>query len=189
LKNTEINRLVNTDFYNLFQQLQKTFIEQTKEDMAEELKKFDEKSELFQTEIDNLKKQVERLEGIDLEKHFNGLQKNLSDVFGAINSVSSTLTNVTQALQKIIQSLGDIQNSINDSQKEIKHFVEQCHSDIVRHLEMQDKELSALKDKMNFMEMQNNERRKEHRIILLTGCLSVFLILAVLCFIFFNLHK
>lgn len=40
----EISRLVNTDFTKLFQDLQKSFIDQTRKDLAIELKKFDDKS-------------------------------------------------------------------------------------------------------------------------------------------------
>ncbi|WP_332914608.1 hypothetical protein [Algoriphagus boritolerans] len=72
----EISRLVNTDFTKLFQDLQKSFIDQTRKDLAIELKKFDDKSTDLQTKIDELRKQVERLERIDLEKHFDKLQKN-----------------------------------------------------------------------------------------------------------------
>ena len=69
----EITRLVNTDFTKLFQDLQKSFIDQTRKDLAVELKKFDDKSTDLQTKIDDLRKQVERLERIDLEKHFDKL--------------------------------------------------------------------------------------------------------------------
>jgi chromosome segregation ATPase len=157
----EIARLADTDFTKLFQKLQETFIEQTKKDIAEELKKFDEKSELFQIEIDNLKVQVERLEGIDLEKHFNGLQKNLSDIFGSINSINSTLTNITQTLQNIIQSLGDIQTSINNNQKEIKQSLEKYYADVEKHLDNQDKELSTINYKLKSLEEQNSLLEKE----------------------------
>ncbi|MBK9357604.1 MAG: hypothetical protein IPN08_09500 [Bacteroidales bacterium] len=40
----EISRLVNTDFTKLFQDLQKSLIDQTRKDLAIELKKFDDKS-------------------------------------------------------------------------------------------------------------------------------------------------
>ena len=71
----EITRLVNTDFTKLFKDLQKVFIDQTRADLATELKRFEEKSKDLQTKIDDLKKQIERLEKIDLEKHFDKLQK------------------------------------------------------------------------------------------------------------------
>jgi prefoldin subunit 5 len=237
---TEISRLGDTDFNVLFQGLQETFIEQTKEDIAESLEKLNPKLILFQTEIDELKVQIERLENIDLEKHFDSLQKTLSDIFGAINSIYSTLihvsqslqlavqslgniqtavndnhkevkqslegytssikghletqdkelsaisTHVTQSFQRTVQSLGNIQTSVNDSHKEVKQSLERYTSSIEGHLGTQDIELSAIKDRINFLEIQNSELRKENRIILIIAGISAFLILTVLALVFFS---
>lgn len=119
----EISRLVNTDFTKLFHDLQKSFIDQTKQDLALELKKFDDKSTDLQSKIDDLKKQVERLESIDLEKHFDKLQKTLSDIFGAVNAINLTLTSITQTLNSIVQSSGAIQNTIDKNHKEIQQVI------------------------------------------------------------------
>ncbi|MDR0605839.1 MAG: hypothetical protein LBG80_16215 [Bacteroidales bacterium] len=172
-----IDHLVNTDFNKSFQKLQDTFIEQTKKDIAKELIKFDEKLKILQTKIEALKVQVERLERIDLEKHFNVLQKNLSDIFGSISSINLILTNIIQTLHNISQSLGDIQTSIDNNQKEIKQYIEQYHSDIEKHLENQDKKVSIIKDKIDFLEIQNNSLRKENR--MLTGGLCVFVLILI----------
>ena len=57
-----------------------------------------EKSKDLETKIDELMKQIHRLERIDLEKHFEKLQKTISENSGAINTINLTLTNITQTL-------------------------------------------------------------------------------------------
>ena len=116
---TEITRLVNTDFTKLFKELQKVFIDQTRTDLAVELKKFDEKSKDLQTKIDALQILIEHLEKIDLERHFRGLQRTLADIFNAVNGINTTLTTVIQTLNGIVQSINDIQNSIAANRAEI----------------------------------------------------------------------
>jgi methyl-accepting chemotaxis protein len=183
---TEITRLVNTDINVLFQKLQKTFIEQTRKDIAEELSKLDGKLELFQSKIDELKTQAKRFEDIEFEKYFDNLQKTLSDIFGAINSINSILTHVTQSLQNIIRSLGDIQTSITDNHKAVNQSLEKYNSIIERHLDNQDKELSAIKDKINFLEMRNSILQKRSKVLLILTHISAFLILGAFAFIVLN---
>ena len=134
----EITRLVNTDFTKLFQNLQKLFIDQTRKDLATELKKFEDKSTDLQTKIDDLKKQVERLENIDFEKYFDKLQKTLSETFGAINSINLTLTTITQTLNNIFQSLGIIQNTLDNNHKETKQVISSFSESTAKHLSEQD---------------------------------------------------
>jgi len=57
-----------------------------------------EKSKEMEVKIDELKKQIQRLERIDLEKHFDKLQKTLSKNSGAINAINLYLTSITQML-------------------------------------------------------------------------------------------
>ena len=52
----------------------------------------------MQTKIDELMKQIQRLERIDLEKHFDNLRKTLSENSAAINAINLTLINITQKL-------------------------------------------------------------------------------------------
>ena len=115
----EITRLVNTDFTELFKDLQKVFIVQTRADLATELKRFEEKSKELQLKVDELKREIGRLESIDLEKNFAKLQTTLSEIFGAINNINLTLTTVTQTLNSILLSLGTIQSSIEMFKTEI----------------------------------------------------------------------
>ena len=71
----EVSRLVNTDLTKSFNDLQKVFIEQTKKDLEIELIKIGEKTTEFQTKINDLQKEVNRLTNTDLTKSFNDLQK------------------------------------------------------------------------------------------------------------------
>ena len=131
----EITRLVNTDFTKLFKELQKVFIEQTREDLAIEFKLFDEKSKDLQSKIDELKKQIERLEKIDLEKNFDKLQKTLAEIFGAINAINLTLSSTVQALTGIFQTLGNIQTTLDTNHKEAKQLINSSSDTTEKHLQ------------------------------------------------------
>lgn len=180
----EISRLVNTDFTKLFQDLQKSFIDQTRKDLATELKKFDDKSTDLQTKIDELRKQVERLEKIDLEKHFDKLQKTLSEIFGAINAINITLTAITQTLNSIVQSLGAIQNTIDTNHKETKQVISSFSDATTKHLSNQDSEAKRntelLESKIKSLAEQNDLLKKEvktNRIIQIVGLTIILIIL------------
>jgi hypothetical protein len=180
----EISRLVNTDFTKLFQDLQKLFIDQTREDLATELKKFDDKSTDLQIKIDELRKQVERLENIDLEEHFDKLQKTLSEIFGAINAINITLTAITHTLNSIAQSLGSIQNAIDTNHKETKRAISFLSDSIVKHLSDQDIEAKRntelLESKIKSLAEQNellNKEVEKNRIIQIVGLTITLIIL------------
>lgn len=180
----EISRLVNTDFTKLFQDLQKSFIDQTRKDLATELKKFDDKSTDLQAKIDELRKQIERLEKIDLEKHFDKLQKTLSEIFGAINAINITLTAITQTLNSIVQSLGAIQNAIDTNHKETKQVIGSFSDATTKHLSNQDSEAKRntelLESKIKSLAEQNDLLKKEfktNRIIQVVGLTIILIIL------------
>jgi len=180
----EISRLVNTDFTKLFQDLQKSFIDQTRKDLATELKKFEDKSTDLQTKIDELRKQVERLENIDLETHFDKLQKTLSEIFGAINAINLTLTAITQMLNNIVQSLGAIQNAIDTNHKETKQIISSFSDATAKHLSEQDSEAKRntelLENKIKSLAEQNDLLKKEvktNRIIQIVGLTIILIIL------------
>jgi chromosome segregation ATPase len=180
----EISRLVNTDFAKLFQDLQKSFIDQTRKDLATELKKLDEKAIDLQLKIYELKKQVERLEKIDLEKHFDKLQKTLSEIFGAVNSINITLTAISQTLNSVVQSLGAIQNSIDTNHKETKQVISSFSDVTEKHLSKQDSEAKRnaelLESKIKSLAEQNDLLKKEvktNRIIQIVGLTIVLIIL------------
>ncbi len=183
----EISRLVNTDFTKLFQDLQKSFIDQTRKDLAIELKKFDDKSTDLQTKIDDLRKQVERLERIDLEKHFDKLQKTLSEIFGAINAINLTLTNIVQTLTGIVQTLGNIQTTLDTNHKEAKQLLNNFSESTEKHLNDIDKQASKnvelLETKIKSLSEQNELLKKEvktNRIIQMIGFVIVISILIYL---------
>jgi len=172
----EITRLINADFNKLFHDLQKAFIDQTRKDLAEELKKFDNKSQDLQKKIDELKQQVDRLERIDIDKHFDKLQKTLSDIFGAINGISITLTALTQTLAGIVQTLGAIQNTVDNNHREVKHVIGSFSEATSKHLRNQDNEakrnVELLESKIKSLSDQNDLLKKEikaNRIILVVG--------------------
>lgn len=183
----EIARLVNTDFTKLFKDLQKIFIDQTRADLAVELNRFEEKSKELQTKIEELKKQVERLEQIDLEKHFDKLQKILSEIFGAINAINLTLTTIVQTLTGIVQSLGSIQTTLDANHKETKEILNNFSQKTEKYLSDQNKQTSKnmelVEDKIKFLSEQNKLIKKEvrmNRVIQIMGFTVMIIILIYL---------
>ena len=157
---TEVSRLVNTDFTQLFGDLQKDFIAQTRTDLAAELQKFEDKAADFQAKIDDLKTEITRLEKIDLEKHFDKLQKTLSEIFGAINAINLTFTTTIQTLTNIVQSLSIIQNTIDANQKELKKSLDSFVEQVSKRLDVQDIEAKQhhelLENKIQSLAAQND---------------------------------
>ena len=160
----EITRLVNTNFTKLFQDLQKSFIDQTRKDLAIELKKFDDKSTDLQTKIEELSKQVKRLEKIDLEKHFDKLQKTLAEIYGSINAINITLTNIFQTLTGIVQTLGNIQSTLDTNHNETKQLFKSLRDSsdlLIIKIDNQAEKLDLLKDKIKSLSEQNDLLKKE----------------------------
>lgn len=183
----EISRLVNIDFNKLFADLQKKIIDQTKAELAIELNKFDEKSKDLQNKINDLRKQVDRIESVDLVYHFDKLQKTLSDIFGAINAINLTLTGLTTSLNSVIQLLGQIQKTVEDKFKESNKLINNFNTETNSHLNQQDKknniEFEILKKEVATLSEQNINLKKEiktNRIIQIVG-----LVITISLIIFF----
>ncbi len=178
----ELTRLISTDFNALFNDLQKKFISQTREDLAIELQRFEEKGKDLQEKIDELKKQVDRLQSIDVEKYFDKLQKTLSDIFGAINNINSNLTNAIQTLAGIVQSLVAIQLSVDTNYKELKQFLNSFSETTAKHLTEQDnqtiKNMEWIENKVESLIEQNEllkKRIRTNRVLYVIGLLIISL--------------
>lgn len=137
---------------------------------------FTEKLKEFSNRNSELQKEITRLERIDLDKHFDKLQKTLSDIFGAINGISITLTALTQTLAGIVQTLGAIQNTVDNNHREVKHVIGSFSEATSKHLRNQDNEakrnVELLESKINSLSDQNDLLKKEikaNRIILVVG--------------------
>ncbi|TAE30588.1 MAG: hypothetical protein EAZ91_09645 [Cytophagales bacterium] len=183
----EISRLIDTDLTKLFVDLQKAFMDRTRADLAIELKRFEKESTGLQSRTGELKKEVERLEQVDLIKHFDKLQRTLADIFGAVNAINLTLTNLVQTLTGIVQSLGTIQTTIDVNHKDAQQRLSSFSEATAKHLADQDKQAAEdtefLKSKMNTLSEENELIKKElksNRTIFLVG---ITIILAALVYI------
>lgn len=116
---SEISRLVEVDLEGSFKEIEKQFLENSKEGLSHELKKFDEKATNIQSKIDEFSSEITRLSKIDLETHFDKHQSKLSEVFLSVNGINSLISNISQTLNKIIQNLGEIEQTLLKNQKEI----------------------------------------------------------------------
>ena len=166
--NSEIERLKKTDYRQLFSDLQKEFMIKTSAGLDTEFEKLDDKSNDLQGKIDSLNNEVERIKLVDIEKHFNKLQKVLSEVFNAIASINLTLTTITQSLTGVSQILNSIQDRIDSNNKEIK----KSHEKIGGLAEIVTKEFNSFDEKLNELLEENATLKKEiskNRIIQLIG--------------------
>jgi uncharacterized phage infection (PIP) family protein YhgE len=182
----------------------KTYLDDNNILFTTKLKELSSQTKLLQIDIDELKTQVERLEKIDLETHFNTLQKTLSETF---EKIDTGLSRITQNLDKINQSLNTIQTNISanhqETQSQLTNFKNNAETHLdsqdknllsfseetKKHLDNQDKELSTITSKLNLLEEQNNLLKKEikkNRIILVTAsiCFFVLSLLPLLSFYF-----
>ena len=154
----------------------------TKADVEIELNKFDEKVRNFQSVINSIKKETNRLEGIDLEKHFNKQEKNLDDIIGAINSINPTLTSVSQSLSDIAQSTSTIVNSITTNFKETNQQNESFNKRILDQLAQQSETskntIKLFEEKISSLSNQNTLLKKglnTNRIIQILGFILVII--------------
>jgi len=156
---TQISRLTNTNYEELFKSLQLVFIEQTRKDLELELKKVDEKTILIQERIDEFRAQIERLEKIDLEKYFDSLQKTLSEIFGAVNSINITLTKITQTLSTISESISSLKNSVELNQKELVqlngYLLDTINQKFIQNEKQANHYFEIFESKLNSLKEQN----------------------------------
>lgn len=156
---TQISRLTNTNYEELFKSLQLVFIEQTRKDLEVELKKVDEKTILIQERIDEFRAQIERLEKIDLEKYFDSLQKTLSEIFGAVNSINITLTKITQTLSTISESISSLKNSVELNQKELVqlngYLLDTINQKFIQNEKQAKHNFEIIESKLNSLKEQN----------------------------------
>jgi predicted nucleic acid-binding Zn-ribbon protein len=156
---TQISRLTNTNYEELFKSLQLVFIEQTRKDLELELKKVDEKTILIQERIDEFRAQIERLEKIDLEKYFDSLQKTLSEIFGAVNSINITLTKITQTLSTISESISSLKNSVELNQKELVqlngYLLDTINQKFIQNEKQAKHNFEIIESKLNSLKDQN----------------------------------
>lgn len=156
---TQISRLTNTNYEELFKSLQLVFIEQTRKDLELELKKVDEKTILIQERIDEFRAQIERLEKIDLEKYFDSLQKTLSEIFGAVNSINITLTKITQTLSTLSESISSLKNSVELNQKELVqlngYLLDTINQKFIQNEKQAKHNFEIIESKLNSLKEQN----------------------------------
>lgn len=192
----EITRLEKTDFVGLFKGLQNDFIKTTRTDLNKELNKFDSKITDLQNNISNfknrigdLKTEITRLENIDLEKHFDKLQKTLSDIFGAINSLNTSFTTVIQTLNTIVQSNSNIQTKAEKNAKDIKSEIEKLSDDFGKQLLQQKEEITENRElfesKVEKLELQNENIIKGIKTNRLIAIIGIGIITALLIIHFF----
>lgn len=114
---SEVSKLTEFDFKDTFTNLEKQVVSQFKTDLKEKLNKLDNKTLEIQSKIDEFKKQITRIEQVDLESHFKHL-----------------LTAVTNHLDK--------QNI--ELSKKFEEVISKSDN-IVLRLEQQDEETKSLK--------------------------------------------
>ena len=172
----EVNRLNAVDFNKLFSELQKEFIEKTGKDLEVEYKKIDEKAIALQSTNDDLSSQARRFESIDLEKHFDKLQKTLSDIFQAVNSINLTLTAITQTLGNIAQSIGELRDVVQKNHSAIFQKIDEQGSFIKNNFEL-------LTNKSDVLSQELKKLNKGMLVNRIINGVGIFVILALLIYL------
>ena len=113
----EVTKLTEFNFKDTFTNLEKQVVSQFKTDFKEKLNELDNKTLEIQSKIDEFKKQITRIEQVDLESHFKHIQ--------------TALTN--QLDKQNIELYKKYEEAISKSDK------------IILRLDQQDKETKALK--------------------------------------------
>jgi chromosome segregation ATPase len=96
-------------------------------------------------EIAQIHTQSERLENIDLEKHFNKHASTLAEIFTAINSVNSSLANITLSLSAVAQSLSELGALETSNHKAVLENSAKSEEKIHEKLAVQDRQAESLK--------------------------------------------
>jgi uncharacterized protein YukE len=177
---SEISRLVEVDFKVLFKDLETNFLENSKVEIAKELKKFEEKTNNFQNKIDDLGKEITRLSKIDLEEHFNKHQSKLSEVFISVNGINGVMTTISQNINKIIQNFGEIEQTLSKNQKEInKGFdaltqsQEKTTNDLLNKIKESDTKLEAIVSQNELLKKELDFNKKLNFAIIILVIISI----------------
>ena len=127
-------------------------------------KYLDGNNTLFVSNLTDLQKEVSRLKRIDLEKHFDKLQKELSQILGAIISINLTLTDLTRNLTSITQSVSNIETLINNYSVEVVGLIDRHSKQTITYLIGQNKEAKTntklITNKIQALEKQNIIHKK-----------------------------
>ena len=177
---SEITRLVEVDFNALFKDLETKFLENSKEEIGKELKKFDDKANDLQNKTDDLGKEITRLSKIDLEEHFNKHQSKLSEVFISVNGINGILTTISQNINKIIQNFGDIEQTLSKNQKEInqgfdavKENQEKTTNDLLNKIKESDTKLDAIVSQNELLKKELYFNKKLNFAIIILVIISI----------------
>jgi ferritin-like metal-binding protein YciE len=137
------------------------------ENLQELSNKSKELSKDFQTKIDELKEQVIRLEGLDLDRRLNWLNSASTQIFNTIRTNhTATTTQITNFSNATQASLNAIQTRINANHSETTDQIIDLEHHILKSLAQQN---SSLKKQI-----------KTNRIIQIVGIIGLIGILSIL---------
>ena len=183
----EVSKLTDFDFKNTFSILEQQVVSQFKIDLKEKLDELDSKIVDIQTKLDEFKEQIERLEQIDLNRHFNELQKVLAEIFVAINGVNLTLTNLLQTISGIVQTLVNIQATLDRNHNEtnlvIKDFRDATYRKLTNFERVISGKMDLIENKIKSLSEENAELKnaiKTNRVIQVVGFFIIVVVLVIL---------
>ena len=156
---------LSEDYKNTLGAATKKYLDGNNNLFTTKLSELNKETRNLESKIAEIKTLVERLEKIDLEKHFEKHQKTLSEIFNQITSINQTQGSLTQTLTGIIQTLGNISNTIDASRKES-----------IENIETLDSKISSMAVQTNFLKKEV----KTNRIIQIVGFTLIVIILIYL---------
>ena len=175
---TEVDRLGAVDFGPMFATLQQEFITKARQDIAIELKKFENETSRLQQKINALETQVARLSEIDLEKHFNLLQSTLAALSGSVAQINLNLNTIATSLGEILTKHTSLHKTISDESAGIRKLLEDSNKALVNKLDdvstKQTNLQKAISDSTSALEskIEHEKQVQEQRHALLVAKLS-----------------
>ena len=110
----EVAKLTEFDFKDTFTNLQKQVVKQFNTDLKEKLNELDSKTLEIQSKIDKFKKQITRIEQVDLESHFQHL------LTAVTNNLDKQNIELTKKYEEAISKSDNIVLRLNQQDKETK---------------------------------------------------------------------
>jgi hypothetical protein len=140
----EINRLKEIDLKGSFESLQLEFMSKTRIDLQVELQKINDKTLVFENNIEAFQKEITRLELFDLKEHFDLHHKTLSDIFGAVNNLNLTMSKLTTSFNDFNFILTSLKNVVENKHQELRDKLKHIDEFLNAELKSQDTKLTTL---------------------------------------------
>lgn len=181
----EIDRLVvineelrQVDFRPMFEVLRQEFIAKARQDIAVELKKFENETSRLQEKVNVLNTEVTRLSEIDLEKHFNSLQSTLAALSGSVAQINLNLNTIASSLGEILTKQTNLHTALLEESAGVRKLLSDNNISVANRLdELTTKQIILQKTVSDYIgnledKIEQEKHSQEKRHVTLVAMLS-----------------